>query len=293
MTTELIVTGTGMPRVAPGRAGPGVYVRHGDIRLQFDAGRATSLRLIEAGVAAEELTAFFATHHHSDHLTGLTDLVFTRWIQSQTGHVPLPIIVPRGPALTFAQRMLEPWSDDIAVRLSHTGRPDGPEPQVIPFEPPSEPTQIWAQGDVRVLVSCVHHEPVTPSVGYRIETPDGVIAISGDTVVCDEVAELARDANILVHEAFRVDLLRPTWEKAPQARRIAAYHADTAKMGLFDALGLDVLLLTHLIPAPPDEAAERGFFNDVRRAGYTGEVIVARDLERIVIEDGRCLHTRI
>ncbi len=45
MTTTVTITGTGVPHLSPGRAGPGVLVRHGDVALQFDAGRATALRL--------------------------------------------------------------------------------------------------------------------------------------------------------------------------------------------------------------------------------------------------------
>lgn len=51
MTTTVTITGTGVPHLSPGRAGPGVLVECGDVRLQFDAGRATALRLIEAGCA--------------------------------------------------------------------------------------------------------------------------------------------------------------------------------------------------------------------------------------------------
>ena len=47
MATTVTLTGTGLPNVAPGRAGAGVFVKHNDIVLQFDAGRATCNRLIE------------------------------------------------------------------------------------------------------------------------------------------------------------------------------------------------------------------------------------------------------
>jgi ribonuclease Z len=92
MTTKITVTGTGVPHVSPGRAGAGVLVECGDVRLQFDAGNATSLRLIEAGVHTNELSALFITHHHSDHLTGLTDVLFSRWLESHRGFVPLEVV---------------------------------------------------------------------------------------------------------------------------------------------------------------------------------------------------------
>lgn len=49
MTTEVILTGTGVPYPAPGRAGAGTFVRSESVALQFDAGRGTVMRLTEAG----------------------------------------------------------------------------------------------------------------------------------------------------------------------------------------------------------------------------------------------------
>lgn len=99
MTTTVTLTGTGVPHPSPGRAGAGVLVRHGDSALQFDAGRATVLRLVEAGCAMHQLDALFVTHLHSDHLVDLADVVMTRWIQ-QVLHPSgtLPIVVPEGDA---------------------------------------------------------------------------------------------------------------------------------------------------------------------------------------------------
>ena len=78
MATEVMLTGTGVPHPRPGRAGAGVLVRHDDVALQFDAGRATVMRLMEAGTPPHALTAVFLTHVHSDHLVGLPDLAMTR-----------------------------------------------------------------------------------------------------------------------------------------------------------------------------------------------------------------------
>ncbi|WP_420309180.1 MBL fold metallo-hydrolase [Streptomyces sp. YS-B37] len=67
MSTIATLTGTGVPYPDAGRAGAGVLVRHGRTCLQFDAGRATVLRLAEAKVGPAALSAVFLTHHHSDH----------------------------------------------------------------------------------------------------------------------------------------------------------------------------------------------------------------------------------
>ena len=81
--TVVTLTGTGVPLPSPGRAGPGTLVRYADLALQFDAGRATVLRLTEADTPPHALTALFVTHVHSDHVVDLADVALTRWIFQQ------------------------------------------------------------------------------------------------------------------------------------------------------------------------------------------------------------------
>lgn len=122
MTTEVILTGTGVPHPMAGRAGAGALVRCGDIALQFDAGRATVLRLMEAGTPPHALAAVFVTHVHSDHVVDLADVAMTRWVQQQLATSgPLVVVAPEGPTARFVRRMLEPCDDDPALREAHVG----------------------------------------------------------------------------------------------------------------------------------------------------------------------------
>ncbi|MCE2532124.1 MAG: MBL fold metallo-hydrolase [Acidimicrobiia bacterium] len=282
MATTVTITGTGNPGPSPDRAGPGVLVRHDGLALQFDAGRATTMRLTGLGVRPPELDALFITHHHSDHLTGLADLVLTRWIldtHSRAG--PLTIVAPAGPAARFAGQLLDIWREDIDVR---TARHDRPRPAIDlqPFDVASVPAEVWSHRDVRVLAGQVRHEPVRPAVGYRVETPDGVVAVTGDTLVCEEVAELAAGADVLVYEALRVEAVLAS-PFLPD--HICEYHADTRLIGAQAAeLGVGSLVLTHLIPEPRTPAEIRAFADDVRAAGFTGELLVAADLDTVNLD---------
>lgn len=278
MTTEVIITGTGMPPPEAGRAGPGVLVSYGGVRLQFDAGRATSLRLAEVGVRAAELDAVFITHHHSDHLTGADDLFFAAWLNRPESHI-LTFVAPQGPSTRFLDRMIEPYTDDIEVRVAHTGRAY-PKPKVIGFESTESPVEVWQSdcGSVTVKAVAVHHHPVDPAVAYRVDTPDGAVVISGDTRVCDEVLDLSRGCEILVHEAFRVD----AWVEHtgdPSAAVIGDYHANTVALGaMANQADPGLLMLTHLAPPPKTEAEKKAFVDDLRQGGFDGEVIVCDDL---------------
>jgi len=285
MTTRVTITGTGTPIPTPDRAGPGVLVEvepdtGGTIRLQFDAGRNTVMRLHGAGTSPGGLDAVFLTHHHSDHLVGLDDLLLTRWVMDRgQGLPPIPVVVPAGPCVRFVDGLTDRWSEDLAVRSEHAGRARGPEVDVLPFGYPATPTEVWRSGDVRVLAGQVRHEPVHPAVGYRVETSDGVVVVSGDTLVCDEMADLSAGADVLVYEAMRFSEILPL----PAHRRfIADYHADTVAIGRQASdLGVPTLVLTHLIPPPATEADEAAYVADVRSGGYVGEVVVARDLTAV------------
>jgi ribonuclease Z len=283
MTTEVILTGTGVPHPRPDRAGAGVLIRHGEIALQFDTGRSTVMRLMEAGTPPHALTAVFLTHVHSDHVVGLPDVAMTRWIQQQlvpTG--PLVVVAAEGVAARFVRRMLEPYEDDLAIRTEHTGA--GPiEVVLIPFAVPMTPHVVWSSDDgrVHVLAVAVHHEPVPEAVAYRIETPDANIVVSGDTRVCPEVEHLSAGADVVVHEACRTSAMKPIIA-GTIFETIFSYHADTVELGEMAARGgVPHVVLTHLIPPPAAPGDAEAFAQDLREGGYEGRITVGEDLTHV------------
>ena len=200
MSTTVTITGTGTPLATADRAGAGVLVTHGDTHLQFDAGRATVTRLLAAGSSPAALTALFLTHYHSDHLIGLQDVVLSHWTMDVYDEFSsFELFAPNGHTTDFCEKMLDIWHEDLSVRSLHNMRAPQPKMTLHGFDAPATPEVVWSNGDVRVLAGEVRHEPIENAVGYRVETPDGVIAISGDTRVCDEVAALAKGADIVVY----------------------------------------------------------------------------------------------
>lgn len=280
MTTTVTLTGTGVPYPEPGRAGAGTLIRHGDVALQFDAGRATTLRLVEAEVRPYQLSAVFLTHVHSDHVVSLADLAMVRWVQRAVFPAgPLPVVAPAGEAVDFLDRMLEPYEADIAARMAHI-QPDPPEVAVTAFPVPTAPHEVWRSEDGAVTVTAVgvHHEPVKEAVAYRIEAPDGAVVVSGDTRICAEVEELSRGARLLVHEACRITALADA-VRGTVFETIFDYHADTVALGaMAERAGVPHTVLTHLIPPPASAEAEAAFVQDLRDGGYGGKVTVGRDL---------------
>ena len=212
MSTDVVLTGTGVPHPRPGTRGRGHAgaqrrrrpavrrrPRHGPAP---DGGRDT---------ASTSSTALFLTHVHSDHVVGLADLVMTRWIERQVAAAG-PLAARRARGRAGPLRPPDARCLRRGPRAACRARRRGPDrARRPPFEVPATPAEVWTSedGTVRVRVVGVHHEPVREAVAYRVETPDGVVVVSGDTRVCDEVEDLAAGADVLVHEACRTSALAP------------------------------------------------------------------------------------
>jgi ribonuclease Z len=280
VSTRVVITGSGTPIPSADRAGPGVLVESDGTAIQFDAGRSTVQRLAGAGLWPTDLDGVCLTHHHSDHVTGLADVVLTRWVMDRDEALgALPIAFPEGPLTGFVEGLLDLWADDLEVRAAHSGHPPHPGVDARPFPHGGGPALVI--GGIEVAGFPVCHEPVTPAVGYRVTTPDGVVAITGDTKVCDRLDPLCGGADVVVAEAMRFGPI----EALPEHRRfILDYHIDTRLLGAKAVeWGTSTLVLTHLIPAPEADEDVAAYEVDIRRGGFEGELIVANDLDEVVL----------
>jgi ribonuclease BN (tRNA processing enzyme) len=94
-----------------------------------------------------------------------------------------------------------------------------------------------------------HHQRVgTPSVGFRIETAHGVVAISGDTRPCQGMIDLARGADLLIHDAAFLD-------EIIEARQMWSHSGPSGAGRVAQAAGVKKLVLTHLGPYTSADAA--------------------------------------
>ncbi len=77
----------------------------------------------------------------------------------------------------------------------------------------------------------VTHGHAAPAFAYRFDTADGSVVFSGDTTVNDDLISLAREADILVHQAADLGYLRRHGMSGPVLERMAGLHTDVAEVG--------------------------------------------------------------
>jgi ribonuclease Z len=242
----------------------------GDRWVLVDCGRGATLRAIAAGLDLAQLSAVLLTHHHSDHLSDLATFAIARWAAGSPE--PLRVFAPAGPAAGFARRCLDAFDDDCFRSQADPACGRRPRVGVSAFVSSPQLTDVAVADGWRVRTALVDHHPVEPAVGYRIERAGAVVAVSGDTRVCDGVRALAEGADVLVHEALLTARVSP---------HLLTWNASAVSVGeLAAATRPATLVLTHLIPAPVADADD-DYLAEVRDGGFTGRTLVARDLLRV------------
>jgi ribonuclease Z len=315
----LIVTLTGTqggPSLFNGQAGAGTLVRYGDdandcgaIKLQFDVGRGTNMRLSQIPVAPQELTAIFFTHMHSDHTEGLLDVMFLRWYMKGP---KIDIVCSSDAAsghgfVNSCQKYVAHIGDaflqsgEIADRRSEDGArlAGGPAElaNLITFEPKDKPQIVWSSGAVKV--SAIRSTHIAGHASYRVDTPAGSVVIGGDASndkpapprahsTSDQVETLAQGADVIVHSTMH-PVLGPDRGSGfpPRSYYRQSIASDLGAMA--QRVGAKYLMLTHLAPSlgaarhnrwdgPGGALTEADYRAAVEAGGFTGMTIVGKDL---------------
>ena len=272
--TRVVILGTGTPNPDPARAGPAVAVVVRGTAYLVDAGAGVMRRAAQAAatgigaLAASRIGLVFLTHLHSDHTIGLPDVIHTGWILGREG--PLRLFGPPG-TQDMALHLTEAYSADIANRTGglqpHTA--DGWRVDARDVDS----GVVYQDSNVTVTAFRVPHDGWAVSLGYRFQTADRSIVITGDTHPSDAVVDACAGCDVLLHEVYSAEKFA---EQEPEWRR---YHADAhTSTGELAALATRahprLLVLYHQLYWG---ASDADLLREVRR-GYSGEVASAHDL---------------
>jgi ribonuclease BN (tRNA processing enzyme) len=271
--TKVILLGTGTPNADPERFGPAVAIVVDDQSYLVDAGvgvvrRAAATK--DAALTPPNLKRVFLTHLHSDHTLGLPDLMLSPWVLGRP--TPLDVYGPRGTA-SMTTNILEAWREDIAIRTyGLEPKHAGPRAyEAVPHE--ISAGRVYEDDKVKVDAIAVTHGTWPQAFGYRFQTADRVIVISGDTSPATTIAEACRGCDVLVHEVYSSAANGTADRKAYDS----AYHTSTKELAaIASSAQPKILVLYHqLFRGASGEDLER----EIAAAGYKGRVVSGKDLD--------------
>jgi len=282
--TQVVLLGTGSPPADPDRSGPAtaIVVNDTPYLVDFGAGvvRRAKSAVVDRGIAGLDpvkLRIVFVTHLHSDHTVGYPDLILTPWVLGR--RVPLEVYGPSGIG-HMTEHVLEAYSADFATRtrdraLYTVGAfPEGHAVNAHEIKP----GVVYKDANVTVTAFATKH--AMESYGYRFDTPDRSIVISGDTNPTQATIDACRGCDVLIHEVLTHDWL----SRRPDFHAYAAQHHTTTTQltELATKAKPGLLILYHaslsLRPAVDSQRSTPAtLLNEMSR--YPGRVVVGRDLD--------------
>jgi len=293
--TKVVLLGTGTPVPDPESSGPATAIVVDDTAYIVDFGpgvvRRAKAAVLDRHIMALEpanLKVAFVTHLHSDHTAGYSDLILTGWTAGR--RTPLEVYGPAG-LQSMTEHILQAYRIDIETRTNPEGdqsrNPEGWKVNAHEIKP----GVIYK--DAKLTATAFPTKHAMESYGYRFDTPDRSIVISGDTSPTEETIKACNRCDVLIHEARAEEM----YVKLPEDRRSfgAKNHttseqlaalASKAKPGLLivyhawiswwpEVAPLDrpVVLSTGEIHSTPDVLQKE------IGSRYSGNFVIGRDLD--------------
>jgi ribonuclease BN (tRNA processing enzyme) len=284
---KITLLGTGTPAPSLERQSSGYLFEVGSDLIVMDHGPGAHHRLIESGHRAVDVSHAFFSHLHYDHCMDYARLVLQRW---DMGADRIPDLGVYGPPpiarmtdLLFGAEGV--YGPDIRARIEHQSSIDvfvarGGQP---PRNRPSPRVREVHAGDVvegngwKVTVGhAAHVQPQLECLAFRLDGPEGSVCYSGDSGACEELVELARGCDLLIHMNHHFSGTEPT----ASYRRACGNHRDNAAIAA--RAGVKTLVLTHLLPQIDRPGVREQIVHEIQQE-FQGTVIWGEDLLQLTV----------
>jgi len=308
------------PPIQPDRTGIASALVVDGRTYVIDCGRAAATQYVRAGLRQRSLAAIFLTHLHADHIADyynffllganipntLGDLVTgpvavygpgpAGGLAPAFGGAQVATLAPADPTPGTAQmtaKAIEAYAYSSNLFMRDSAAPDVRDliqaheinvPNVgasyLNRAPTIQPFPVMQDDRVSVTATLVPHGPVFPAFAYRFDTAYGSVTFSGDTTKTPNLIGLAKNTDILVHEAINV---QGAHSLSPAAHdHMLQSHVMVQDVGpIAQQAQAKKLVLSHIgdLAGPLDVAK----WTSWARSGYDGSVTVGADLQRFVI----------
>lgn len=275
-----ILLGTGIPVPNAARANASMLIVAGGKTFMVDTGPGSSVRLAENGFRQVDHVLY--THFHLDHYGDLDRLLFGRGVAG--AGQPLSVMGPKG-TKDVVDKVVASVAIDEKYRLVHHKEHFSEEAMHASVQE-FEPGVIYDQDGLKITMFNVNHEPIVPAVGYRFDYEEKSIVVSGDTKKSDNLIAVAKDCDLLIHEAMNATVLNRTVPMLKRAQPrggamledLMSHHTSTLEVAeIAKEANVKKVVLTHLVPTiAPEDGPEKMFvlgMSDI----YSGPIVVGRD----------------
>mgnify|MGYP000683944592 CR=1 FL=1 len=250
---RLYMLGTGAA-VPLNRGLPCIVLRINSDLYVFDTGEGCQQRMFNTGLSVVKIRSIFITHLHGDHFLGLPGMLQSMHLLDRRND--LTIVGPRN-LFNLLENFLKLSYGQPAFKISYVDAKDNE----IVYE------------DSNIVVESFTVKHIGDSFGYKINIKKKrkSIIYTGDTKPIDKIAEISKNADILIHEATFTSILRE--EAYKQGHSTAADAALIASKS-----NVKTLILTHI--SSRYNSVEPLFYDAYR---FFRNTIVAEDYMTIIV----------
>lgn len=244
---------------------PGFLVEWDGQLLLLDCSELIRTRIEQAGYSMSDIHHVAITHPHQDHCAPIHFLQAV-YVQGLWGGEKYK---NKEMALYAPDHIINGFMDMWRFHAPEMGDELYPWPKLRLEKMSRVPQKVMTIGSGRLSARSVWHGyGRTDAVAFRLETPAGVLAYSGDTGVCEGIKQAARGADIFICEAS-CQIGQSHGEKG--YGHLNPYEAGT----IAHEAGAKKLLLVHYTGLDKDEDVVA----DCRRSGFTGDIVMTKDFQ--------------
>lgn len=184
-------------KVLYSRAGVGqqILINAEEGTALVDIGDGTLRELLSEGLDFTRLKGIVLTHGHFDHMGGLYSLL--GYLRMKGREEKLSIFAPKGciEVEEITKAFIRCYSDTIPFKINYRELKDYEEFEIAGMVFKAYPVVHCGSTKQGGILSQI------PAMGYRIAYKNQIIAISGDTGICDSLLALVKGADLAILEA--------------------------------------------------------------------------------------------
>jgi ribonuclease BN (tRNA processing enzyme) len=282
--TKIVLLGTGGgPVIGRSRRQTSVLMLHDEDAYMLDFGLGAVQQFARTGTSFSQVRSLFLTLQRPDHTTDYGPFLLQGWIHGLNSSVqaygPPGLTTMTGGYIKAMKHTIEFWSESFDI----------PPLKPIATQEFTRGGFVMQDGTVRVTSALVKHPPVVPAFGYRFDFKDRSVAFSGDTAPTQSMINLAKGADVLIHEAMYVPAMGVSMRDDAKRQKVGfdavvehmiADHTAVEDVGkIAQAAGVKELVLYHLAP-PGSHLTDEDWIAPAAKY-FNGKIVVGRDLMMI------------